>query len=42
MILYCFGSIHEHSEVNKQYADEHSMCTEVRGVRHTFKMNALA
>lgn len=28
-------TVYEH-KVNKQYVDEHSVCTEVKGVRHTF------
>lgn len=41
VIIQCFGSVYEH-KVNKQYIDEHSVCTEVKGVRHTFKTNAVA
>lgn len=41
MIIQCFGSVFQH-KINKQYIDEHSVCTEVKGVRHTFKTNAAA
>lgn len=41
VIIQCFGSVYE-NKINKQYIDEHSVCTEVKGVRHTFKTNAAA
>lgn len=41
VIIQGLGSLYEH-KINKQYIDEHSVCTEVKGVRHTFKTNAAA
>lgn len=41
VIIQCFGSVYEH-KINKQYTDEHSVCTEEKGGRHTFKTNAAA
>lgn len=41
VITQGFGSVYE-QKINKHYTDEHSVCTEVKGVRDTLKTNAAA